>query len=69
MVTDLLICVCFQVVDQSGLRDEAVCVLSSLHLGLNEGSCCAGDGVHLRIKDLKNTITHMEMEPSTHTPQ
>lgn len=66
-LTCWFVCVCFQVVDQSGLRNEAVRVLSSLHLRLNEGSCFEGDRVHLRIKELQNTITQMEVEPSTHT--
>ncbi|XP_018524757.1 Fanconi anemia group C protein [Lates calcarifer] len=55
------------VVDRSGLVDEAACVLSSLELRLNEGSCLSSDAnrVHLRIEALKNTLTHMHaaMEP------
>ncbi|KAM9360479.1 Fanconi anemia group C protein [Symphorus nematophorus] len=49
------------VVDRSGLVDEAACVLGSLELRLNEGSCLSSDdnGVHLRIKALQNTLTHM----------
>ncbi|XP_027133425.1 Fanconi anemia group C protein isoform X2 [Larimichthys crocea] len=49
------------VVERSGLVDEAACVLSSLELRLNEGSCLSSDAnrVHLRIKALQNTITHM----------
>ncbi|XP_026198037.1 Fanconi anemia group C protein isoform X2 [Anabas testudineus] len=49
------------VVDQSGLVDEAACVLRSLELRLNEGSCLSGDAnrVHLRIEALQNTLTHM----------
>ncbi|TMS04078.1 Fanconi anemia group C protein [Larimichthys crocea] len=49
------------VVERSGLVDEAACVLSSLELRLNEGSCLSRDAnrVHLRIKALQNTITHM----------
>ncbi|GAA6223156.1 Fanconi anemia group C protein [Lates japonicus] len=55
------------VVDRSGLVDEAACVLSSLELKLNEGSCLSSDAnrVHLRIEALQNTLTHMHaaMEP------
>ena len=53
---------CVQVVDRSGL-DEAACVLSSLELALNGGSCLSGDAnrVHLRIKELQNTLTHMHV--------
>ncbi|KAG7223377.1 hypothetical protein INR49_032204 [Caranx melampygus] len=49
------------VVDRSGLVDEAACVLSSLELRLKEGSCLSSDTnrVHLRIKELQNTLTHM----------
>ncbi|XP_008282273.1 Fanconi anemia group C protein [Stegastes partitus] len=47
------------VVHHSGLLDEAACVLSSLELRLSEGSCLSNDRVHLRIKELQNTITHM----------
>ncbi|XP_030593677.1 Fanconi anemia group C protein [Archocentrus centrarchus] len=50
------------VVDQSGLLDEAACVLSSLELRLNEGSCLSSDPVHLRIKALQNTITQTHSE-------
>uniref|UniRef100_A0AAZ1WY03 FA complementation group C n=1 Tax=Oreochromis aureus TaxID=47969 RepID=A0AAZ1WY03_OREAU len=50
------------VVDQSGLLDEAACVLSSLELRLNEGSCLSRDTVHLRIKELQKTITQMHSE-------
>ncbi|XP_073322843.1 Fanconi anemia group C protein isoform X2 [Pagrus major] len=48
------------VVDQSGLVDEAACVLSSLQPRLNEGSCSSDDRnrVHLRIKALQNTLMH-----------
>ncbi|XP_047446943.1 Fanconi anemia group C protein [Mugil cephalus] len=52
------------VVDESGLFDEAACALSSLELRLNEGNCLPSDGVHLRIKELQNTITHMQSAPS-----
>ncbi|XP_042075425.1 Fanconi anemia group C protein isoform X1 [Haplochromis burtoni] len=51
-----------QVVDQSGLLDEAACVLSSLELRLNEGCCLSRDTVHLRIKELQKTITQMHSE-------
>ncbi|XP_023249311.1 Fanconi anemia group C protein isoform X1 [Seriola lalandi dorsalis] len=49
------------VVDQSGLVDEAACVLDSLELRLKEGSCLSSvtNRVHLRIKALQNTLTHM----------
>ncbi|XP_033475849.2 Fanconi anemia group C protein isoform X1 [Epinephelus lanceolatus] len=49
------------VVDRSGLLDEATRLLSSLELRLNEGSCSSSDAnrVHLRIKALHNTLTHM----------
>ncbi|XP_074526707.1 Fanconi anemia group C protein [Halichoeres trimaculatus] len=49
------------VVDGSGLVDEAASLLSSLELKLNGGSCLSGDAnrVHLRIKALQNTLTHM----------
>ncbi|XP_029018991.1 Fanconi anemia group C protein [Betta splendens] len=49
------------VVGRSGLVDEAACVLCSLELRLNEGSCSSSnaDGVHLRLKALQNTLTHM----------
>ncbi|XP_053182082.1 Fanconi anemia group C protein [Scomber japonicus] len=49
------------VVDRTGLVSEAVCVLGSLELRLNRGSCLSSDGnrVHLRIKALQNTLTHM----------
>lgn len=56
------VCVSVQVVDQSGLLDEAACVLSSLELRLNEGSCLSRDTVHLRIKELQKTITQMHSE-------
>ncbi|XP_029960966.1 Fanconi anemia group C protein isoform X2 [Salarias fasciatus] len=46
------------VVDQSGVADEAACVLSSLELRLNEGGCSSSDRVHLRIQGLQHTITH-----------
>ncbi|XP_070821229.1 Fanconi anemia group C protein [Chaetodon trifascialis] len=54
------------VVDGSGLVDEAACVLSSLELRLNEGSCSSSDAnrVHLRIKALQNTLTHMHAASS-----
>ncbi|XP_042344212.1 Fanconi anemia group C protein [Plectropomus leopardus] len=49
------------VVDQSGLVDEAARLLSSLELSFNEGSCSSNNanGVHLRIKALHSTLTHM----------
>ncbi|XP_051806822.1 Fanconi anemia group C protein isoform X1 [Acanthochromis polyacanthus] len=47
------------VVHHSGLVDEAACVLSSLELRLSEGSCLSNDRVHLRIKELQKTLTHM----------
>ncbi|XP_005722434.1 Fanconi anemia group C protein [Pundamilia nyererei] len=50
------------VVDQSGLLDEAACVLSSLELRLNEGCCLSRDTVHLRIKELQKMITQMHSE-------
>uniref|UniRef100_A0A671TJ06 FA complementation group C n=1 Tax=Sparus aurata TaxID=8175 RepID=A0A671TJ06_SPAAU len=48
------------VVDQSGLVDEAACVLSSLQPRLNEGSRSSDDcnRVHLRITALQNTLIH-----------
>ena len=54
------VCVSVQVVDQSGLVDEAACVLSSLRPRLNEGSRSSDDcnRVHLRIKALQNTLVH-----------
>ncbi|KAK5932380.1 hypothetical protein CgunFtcFv8_004086 [Champsocephalus gunnari] len=60
------------VVNRSGLVNEAVCVLSSLELRLNEDSCLSSDTnrVHLRIKALQNTLTHMcaALNPAnTHT--
>ncbi|XP_044051848.1 Fanconi anemia group C protein isoform X1 [Siniperca chuatsi] len=59
------------VVDWSGLVDEAACVLSSLELRLNEGSCSSSNAnrIHLRIKALQNTLTHMHAasSPPTHT--
>ncbi|XP_041854943.1 Fanconi anemia group C protein isoform X2 [Melanotaenia boesemani] len=55
------------VVDQSGLFHETACVLSSLQLRLNEASCLSDDRVHIRIKELHNTITRMQAEPTTHT--
>ncbi|XP_028270561.1 Fanconi anemia group C protein [Parambassis ranga] len=48
-----------KVVHQTGLVDEAAHALSLLDLRLNEGSCLSDDTVHLRIKGLQNTITHM----------
>ncbi|XP_038558540.1 Fanconi anemia group C protein [Micropterus salmoides] len=55
------------VVDGSALADEAACVLSSLELRLNEGSCSSSDAnrVHLRIKALQNTLTHMHAASSS----
>ncbi|AWP07292.1 putative Fanconi anemia group C protein isoform 2 [Scophthalmus maximus] len=49
------------VVHRSGLVEEAACALSSLELRLNAGSCSSSDAnrVHLRIKSLQNTLTHM----------
>nr|XP_015828337.2 Fanconi anemia group C protein [Nothobranchius furzeri]XP_015828338.2 Fanconi anemia group C protein [Nothobranchius furzeri] len=47
------------VVDLSGLRDGAACVLSSLHLRVQEGSCFKSGDVHLRIRELQKTITQM----------
>ncbi|KAF3695678.1 Fanconi anemia group C protein [Channa argus] len=49
------------VVDKTGLVDEAVCILHSLGLRLNERSCLSSDAirVHLRIKAFLNTLTHM----------
>uniref|UniRef100_UPI0037E74A3B Fanconi anemia group C protein n=1 Tax=Semicossyphus pulcher TaxID=241346 RepID=UPI0037E74A3B len=49
------------VVHRSGLVDEAACLLSSLELKLNGGSCSSSDAnrVHLRIKAFQNTLTHM----------
>ncbi|KAA8593004.1 hypothetical protein FQN60_018459 [Etheostoma spectabile] len=49
------------VVERSGLVDEAACVLRSLELRLTEGSCLSSDAnrVHLRIKALQDTLTHM----------
>ncbi|XP_040012329.1 Fanconi anemia group C protein isoform X2 [Xiphias gladius] len=62
------------VVDRSGLVDEAACVLSSLEHRVNEGSCLSSDTnrVHLRIKELQNTLAHMHAtwspaENQTHT--
>ncbi|XP_035847804.1 Fanconi anemia group C protein isoform X2 [Sander lucioperca] len=54
------------VVERSGLVDEAACVLCSLELRLNEGSCLSSDvnRVHLRIKALQDTLTHMHAAPS-----
>ncbi|XP_041793135.1 Fanconi anemia group C protein [Chelmon rostratus] len=54
------------VVDGSGLVEEAACVLSSLELRLNEASCLSSDAnrVHLRIKALQNTLTHMHAASS-----
>ncbi|XP_035514595.1 Fanconi anemia group C protein [Morone saxatilis] len=45
---------------RSGLVDEAMCVLNSLELRLNGGSCISSDTnrLHLRIKALQNTLTH-----------
>ncbi|XP_072243841.1 Fanconi anemia group C protein [Leuresthes tenuis] len=54
------------VVNQSGLFDEAACVLSSLQLRLNEGSCSSSDRVHLRIKELQKTLTHMQAQQTAH---
>ncbi|KAM9394244.1 Fanconi anemia group C protein [Pholidichthys leucotaenia] len=45
------------VLDQSGLVDEAAHILSSLELSVNEGNSLSRDRVHLRIKELQNTIT------------
>ncbi|XP_070760111.1 Fanconi anemia group C protein [Enoplosus armatus] len=55
-----------QVVHRSDLVDEAACVLSSLELRLNEGRCSSSDAnrVHLRIKALQNTLTHMHAASS-----
>lgn len=54
-----------QVVDQSGLADEARCALSSLELTLtlNGGSCSSSDAdrVHLRIKELQTSLTRMNV--------
>ncbi|KAM7017971.1 Fanconi anemia group C protein [Tautogolabrus adspersus] len=54
------------VADGSGLTDEAASLLSSLELKLNGGSCSSGDAnrVHLRIKALRNTLTHTHAESS-----
>ncbi|XP_019958245.1 Fanconi anemia group C protein isoform X2 [Paralichthys olivaceus] len=50
------------VVRRSGLVEEAACVLHSLELRLNAGSCLSSDAnrVHLRIEALQNTLTHMQ---------
>ncbi|XP_058492049.1 Fanconi anemia group C protein isoform X2 [Solea solea] len=65
------------VVDRSGLLQEAAYVLSSLELRLNAGSCSSSNTnrVHVRIKALQNTLTHMNAawsmepccEPDAHT--
>lgn len=67
----LCVCVSVQVVHQTRLVEEAAHVLSSLDLRLDEGSCLSDDTVHLKIKGLQNTITHMLpacWKSSTHTP-
>uniref|UniRef100_UPI003AACBBFA Fanconi anemia group C protein n=1 Tax=Centroberyx gerrardi TaxID=166262 RepID=UPI003AACBBFA len=53
------------VVERSGLVGEAACVLSSVELRLNGGSCSSSDAnrVQLRIKALQNILTHTHMEP------
>ncbi|XP_068165657.1 Fanconi anemia group C protein isoform X2 [Antennarius striatus] len=54
------------VVNQSGLVDEAGCVLSSLELTSNKGS--DANRVLLRIKALQNILTHPHTPPPhTHT--
>nr|XP_020502116.1 Fanconi anemia group C protein [Labrus bergylta] len=54
------------VVEGSGLADEAASLLSSLELKLNGGSCSSGaaNRVHLRIKALRNTLTHTQAASS-----
>lgn len=53
-------CVCIQMVDQSGLLNEAARILGSLELSLNGGSRLPSDadGVQMRIQKLQRTLTH-----------
>lgn len=51
--------VCVQMVDQSGLLNEAARILGSLELSLNGGSLPSdADRVQLRIQKLQRTLTH-----------
>ncbi|KAF6737058.1 Fanconi anemia group C protein [Oryzias melastigma] len=52
----------------AGLLHEAACVLNSLQHRLNEGSCSSRDTVHVRIKKLQSTVTHMQAGVNPHTP-
>ncbi|XP_024130872.1 Fanconi anemia group C protein isoform X3 [Oryzias melastigma] len=56
------------VVHAAGLLHEAACVLNSLQHRLNEGSCSSRDTVHVRIKKLQSTVTHMQAGVNPHTP-
>lgn len=54
---------CFQVLDQSGLFNEAACVLGLLELSQNAGSCLSSEAnrVQLRIQKLQHTLTRMSV--------
>lgn len=53
--------VCIQVLDQSGLVNEAARVLGSLELSQNGGSCLSSEAnrVQLRIQKLQHTLAHL----------
>lgn len=57
------VCVCFQVVEKSGLLNEAARVLVSLELSLNRGRhlSCDTNRVQLRVQKLQHTLTHMNV--------
>uniref|UniRef100_G3NVE5 FA complementation group C n=2 Tax=Gasterosteus aculeatus aculeatus TaxID=481459 RepID=G3NVE5_GASAC len=54
------------VLDRCGLVDGARWVLSSLQIRMNQGDCLSSDTerVHLRIRALQNTLTHMHVASS-----
>ncbi|RVE68063.1 hypothetical protein OJAV_G00088150 [Oryzias javanicus] len=56
------------VVHAAGLLHEAACVLNSLQHRLDKGSCSSRDKVHVRIKKLQSTLTHMQAGVNSHTP-